>query len=75
MRFDTTSTNTGRLQGTYTSLEKNLKKPLLHLACRLQIFEIIFISVFETAMKVPTSGKDVYIFKTFKAAWPSLDKK
>lgn len=48
-----------------TILEKTLKKSFLHLACRHHIFEIILKSVYEAAMKVPTSGPDITIFKPF----------
>ena len=39
--FDTTSSNTGRIQGAVIRLESMLGRPLIQLACRHHVLELI----------------------------------
>ena len=46
MSFDTTASNTGRLRGAAPLLEDLLGRPLLNLACRHHIHEVLLSDVF-----------------------------
>lgn len=73
MCFDTTASNTGRIKGTCTIIEKILCKNLLHLACRHHILEVVLRSVFEYKMG-STTGPQPEIFRRFKMHWPNIDQ-
>lgn len=71
LSFDTTSSNTGRINGACTLVEQELGRNLLHLGCRHHIHEIILEEVFSTTMG-PSSGPDIQLFKRFKAFWSNI---
>lgn len=72
MCFDTTASNTGRLNGACTNIEKLLERDLLYLPCRHHIFELVLRGCFDTLM-VPTSGPDVLLFNRFRENWSKID--
>ena len=74
MCSDTTASNTGRISGACILLEQLMDRDLLYLLFRRHILEIVLRSVFETKLKLTTSGPDVGIFKRFKEQWPNIDK-
>ena len=74
MCSDTTASNTGRISGACILLEQLMDRDLLYLPCRRHILEIVLRSVFETKLKLTTSGPDMDIFKRFKEQWPNIDK-
>ena len=61
MCFDTTSSNTGRANGACVLLEQKIKKPLLYLACRHHVMELILAAVFKATMGT-SRGPEVGIF-------------
>lgn len=63
--FDTTASNSGRLNCTCVLLEQKLGRNLLFLACRHHIFEIILQAAFIEAKFAPSSGPDIPLFKRF----------
>ena len=69
--FDTTASNTGQYTGACVLLENLLEPPLLWLACRHHIFEVLLSDVFTTCMG-PSSGPDILLFKHFRSTWPKL---
>jgi len=71
MCFDTTASNTGRINGACVLLEQKLGKDLLYLACRHHMFELLLAAVFNSCMGL-ISGPDVAIFKRFQQAWPFI---
>jgi len=71
MSFDTTSGNTGRLNGACTLLEKKMGRELLWLACRHHVMELILLKVF-TLCCGPSSAPDIPIFKRFRAVWAGI---
>lgn len=73
--FDTTASNTGMIQGACTRIEREFGKTLLWLACHHHTHELLLKGVFEVCYRVPSSGPDIKIFKTFQSLWSSLDKK
>src|SRR6478609_12047720 len=73
MCFDTTSSNTGRVNGACVLLEQKLGKDLLYLACRHHMLELVLAAVFNDCMGV-TSGPDVAIFKRFQQAWQFINQ-
>ena len=46
MGFDTTSVNTGEHKGTLALLQRKLGRPLINLACRHHIFELLAAAAF-----------------------------
>jgi len=69
--FDTTSSNTGRINGACNLVEQQLGRPVLHLACRHHIHEIMLEELFRTTMG-PSSGPEIKLFKRFKVFWPNV---
>lgn len=72
LSFDTTSSNTGRINGACVRIEQTLGRNLLFLACRHHVFELIIGAVYLKCMGV-SDGPDVRIFKRFKEHWPFID--
>ncbi|XP_039969058.1 uncharacterized protein LOC126764097 [Bactrocera neohumeralis] len=73
MCFDTTASNTGRMKGACTLLEKQLGKSLLYLACRHHILEVVLRLVFEYKMG-STTAPQPDIFRRFQILWPNIDR-
>ena len=70
---DTTSSNTGRLQGACVLLEQRIERDLLYFPCRHHIYEIVLRGVFE--LKMPkTTGPNIQLFKKFQNSWPEINK-
>lgn len=55
MCFDTTSSNTGYKSGACALIEEKLKRPLLHLACRHRVLELVLKAAFEERFGNSTS--------------------
>ena len=70
---DTTPSNTGRINGACTILEKMFHRDLLYLPCRHHIYELVLRSAFDTVMSA-TSGPDIQLFKRFRETWSTIDK-
>lgn len=73
MCFDTTSVNTGRLNGACTLLEQKLGRSLLYLACRHHIFELPVAAIFNS-MYGPSNGPTIALFDRFKKSWKDIRK-
>ena len=73
MVFDTTSVNTGIRHGIVVRLEEMLAKPLLQLACRHHIFELMCGAACRKVYG-PTTGPTQASFKKLIAVWGDLDK-
>lgn len=72
--FDTTTPNSGRLNGSCVLLEQILNKPILLLACRHHILEIILQLAFSYSKLTTMSGPEMSIFKRFKNNWNQIDQ-
>lgn len=70
---DTTASNTSRINGACTNLEKLLNRDLLYLPCRQHIFELILRSCFDLLMDA-TTGPDMLHFKRFRETLANIDK-
>lgn len=70
---DTTSSNTGRLNGACIRIEQKLDKNLLYLPCRHHIYELVLISVFETKIPQVTTSPSIPLFKNFQKKWIDID--
>jgi hypothetical protein len=70
--FDTTATNTGRLQGTAVAIKKHLNRKLLYLACRHHCHELMLKDVWE-ALFGKDQGPSYTAFKDLKTTWDKLD--
>lgn len=73
MCFDTTSSNTGRINGACVLLEQLLGRDLLYLACRHHVLELIAGAVFNKIMP-SSSAPDILLFKRFKDSWEFIDQ-
>jgi hypothetical protein len=73
MSFDTTSVNTGRINGVCVGLENRLGRELHWLAWRHHVMEIILSKVFTTCCG-PSNSPDIALFKRFKACWSAINR-
>lgn len=73
MCFDTTASNTGRLAGACVLLEQELERPMLWLACRHHVLELVLAAVFTSALG-SSSGPDILPFKAFQTKWRFIDQ-
>lgn len=73
MCFDTTSANTGDNKGACTILQQKIGRPLLSLACRHHIHELVLEKAFSTCMG-PSSGPAITIFSRFKDYWSFINQ-
>lgn len=64
MSFDTTSGNTGHVNGACTLLEREIGRELMWLACRHHVMKLILSKNFKLCCG-PSSGPDIPIFKCF----------
>ena len=72
--FDTTASNTGRLQGVNTRMSEKLGRPLLLLACRHHVLER---HITHFCMMYPSSKStepDNQLLKKIKPVWNDLEK-
>lgn len=72
MCFDTTSSNTGRKSGACALLEAKLNKPLMHLACRHHVLDLVLKAAFENQFGTSTSPS-IPMFEKFRKQWDTLD--
>ena len=72
MSLDTTASNTGVRVGACLLIERKFRKPLLHLACRHHVHEVIIEKVFTECLG-SSSGPGIDIFKKFRDKWSSID--
>ena len=71
--FDTTASNTGLKGGACAIIERSVNRPLLWVACRHHMYEIVLAEVFKETLGA-SSGPDISLFKRFKTNWMSLDQ-
>ena len=71
MCFDTTASNTGRLNGACSLLEVTLGRDLLWMACRHHMFEVLLADAYKVCLG-PSSGPEILIFKRFRETWTEL---
>ncbi|KAG7170153.1 hypothetical protein Hamer_G012397 [Homarus americanus] len=70
--FDTTSSNTGRVQGAVIHLEALLEKQLLRLGCRHHVMELV-VRAAASNIFGKTSAPTDPLFQTLKKRWSQLD--
>lgn len=73
MGFDKTASNTGLVRGACTQIERELQRPLLCLACRHHVYEVVLKDVFECCHG-HTSGLDIALFKRLQVRLPLIDQ-
>lgn len=71
--FDTTSSNTGLTRGACAIIENAVNRPLLWIACRHHVLEVVLSSVFSSEMGKST-GPENLLFKQFRKDWSSIDQ-
>ncbi|GBN72849.1 Diacylglycerol kinase 1, partial [Araneus ventricosus] len=71
---DTTSSNTGRINGVITFLELYADREMTYFPCRHHIYELVLRSVFEYELNEVTSSTDVAFFKKIREKWNNLEK-
>ena len=72
MVFDTTSANTGHKTAACISIQRDLDKSLLWLACRHHIGEVLLDHVWENLAVEVSKSPDFHIFTRFKDKWRQL---
>ena len=72
MCFDTTSSNTGHLTAACVAIQRELGSPLLWLACRHHIGEVILDEVWNVSKIETSKSPDVTIFKSFREKWDHI---
>src|SRR6218665_4147369 len=73
MSFDTTASNSGNKAGACVLLEHKLNKPLLNLACRHHIHELIIAKVIETVIDRASSCPQIKLLQRFPTAWNTIN--
>lgn len=73
LSFDTTAVNSGLVNGACTLIEQKLGRPVLHLACRHHMYELVLEKAFSTCLGV-SSGPDIQLFKRFQGGWEFIDR-
>jgi hypothetical protein len=71
--FDTTASNTGRVNGCASLFEESLQHSILWLACRHHIYELHFKHV-AGVIRGKTTGPTETLFVRFQADWDTLDQ-
>ncbi|GBM39966.1 hypothetical protein AVEN_142092-1 [Araneus ventricosus] len=71
---DTTSSNTGRINGAITFLELYADREMAYFLCRHHIYELVPRSVFKYELNEVTSSLDVAFFKKTREKWNNLEK-
>ncbi|GBM73181.1 hypothetical protein AVEN_30063-1 [Araneus ventricosus] len=71
---DTTSSNTGHINGAITFLEQYADREMTYFPCRHHIYELVLRSVFEYELNEVTSSPDVAFFKKIREKWNNLEK-
>jgi len=71
--FDTTASNTDRLNGACYLLEQKLDRNILYLACRHHVYEIVLQGVFTKVKLATSTGPDILLFKKFRKEWNTID--
>ncbi|GBO15089.1 hypothetical protein AVEN_63367-1 [Araneus ventricosus] len=71
---DSTSSNTGRINGAITFLELYADREMTYFPCRHHIYELVLRSVFEYELNEVTSSPDVAFFKKIREKWNNLEK-
>ena len=70
--FDTTASNTGQWSGAAIRLNQYLNRPILYLACRHHIFDLLAKNTFHQVVGYDPSP-DVAMFKKFKEIFPHIN--
>ena len=72
LNFDTTASNTGHWSGAAIRLNQFLDKPLLYLACRHHVFDLLAKNTYHKVVGYDPSP-DVAMFKRMKDLFPHID--
>ena len=72
MVFDTTSSNTGHLTAGCVAVQRELGQPLLWLACRHHVGEVILDQVWSDLQIETSKSPQVSVFSRFQAYWDSI---
>jgi len=71
--FDTTESNSGMISGACTIIEQPFGRPLLWLACRHHIHEVVLKDTYELLFS-PSPDPNIPLLKQFRGRWDFLDK-
>ena len=72
--FDTTGANSGKDEGAIVYIQLLLEKPLLWLACRHHMIELIMKHVFEALDFEPSTSPEIKLFSRFREVYPTLSR-
>lgn len=71
--FDTTSSNTGHLNGACVLLEQLLNHDIMYFACQHHIFDKVFQGVFAHVNVTVINGPEIPLFKRFQNYWKNIN--
>ncbi|XP_046405082.1 uncharacterized protein LOC124170406 [Ischnura elegans] len=71
--FDTTTVNSGRVNGACVHIQRKLGKELLGLACRHHILELVLAAVFDSLISVSKKATLPFV-DCLKDNWKNIDK-
>ena len=75
MVFDTTSSNTGHLTAGCVAIQRELGQPLLWLACRHHVGEVILDQVWSDLQIETSKSPQVSVFGRFQTNWDKISHK
>lgn len=74
MCFDTTASNTGVRNGACKIIKDKIGHPILGLACRHHIMEVVVSKVFKLTVEKTTCGPEIALFQKFKSSWKNVNQ-
>lgn len=69
----TTAVNSELVNGACTLIVQKLDRPVLYLACRHHVYELVLEKAFFTCLGV-SSGPDIQLSKRFQGGWEFIDR-
>jgi hypothetical protein len=72
MVFDTTASNTGHESGACVSIQRDVGRSFLWLACRYHVAEVVLSRVWNALEIEDSVGPETTMFKKFKKNWTSI---
>ncbi|KAL4702990.1 hypothetical protein ACJJTC_008768 [Scirpophaga incertulas] len=69
--YDTTASNTGRINGAFVLLEQKSSREILIFACRYH--ELVLKAVFKAESSQVTTSFDIPLFKNFRSNWKNIN--
>ncbi|GBP64579.1 hypothetical protein EVAR_32737_1 [Eumeta japonica] len=73
--YDTTASNTGRINGACVLLEQKFNRDVLIFAYHHHVYELVLKGVFKAKISQVTNNPDIPLFKKFRENWKNIHPK